>query len=83
MNRTKGTTGQILIEYLLLYLSSDVSDPSEGQAGQVAAAGNSVQMEDGQATVNVTVTLYDDAFLEEGAKLYVELNGTQLTGGGM
>ena len=40
-------------------------------------------MEDGQATVNVTVTLHDDAFLEEGAKLYVELNGTQLTGGGM
>ena len=40
-------------------------------------------MVDGQATVNVTVTLYDDAFLEEGAKLYVELNGTQLTGGGM
>ena len=49
----------------------------------MVADGGSVEMAAGQSQADVTESIFTDAFVEPGAQLYVEINGTELTGGSM
>ena len=70
------------MEYEVYYLPPGISDPSLGQSGVVSPATGSVQLPAGDTSANVSVEIYDNAFLDIG-KMYVELNATSLNGGGM
>lgn len=54
-----------------------------GLTGVVVAGGGSVAMGAGQSQADITESIFSNAFIEPGAQLYVEINGTELTGGGM
>ena len=82
VTRSISSVGQVLAQYRILYLPPGNSNPSQGQAGVVAAETGSVQLLNGQTSANVTVVLYSNAFLEENALIYVEVNDTELNGGG-
>lgn len=82
VTRSISNVGQVLAQYRILYLSPGNSNPSQGQSGVVAPATESTQLLNGQTAANVTVVLYSNAFLEENALIYVEVNNTELSGGG-
>lgn len=83
MTRTGGTTGQITADYSISYLPPGTADPDMGLKGVVVAGGGSVVMAAGQSQADLTETIFSSAFTEPGAQLHVEINGTELTGGGM
>lgn len=70
------------MQYRVLYLSPGNTNSSQGQSGIVAPSTGSIQLLNGQTSANVTVVLFSSAFLEENALIYVEVNDTELNGGG-
>ena len=81
LTRTGGTTGDILVQYRIIYLPPGISDPFEGTSGDVAPGTGSIQMLSGQSSANVTVSIFEDGFLDEGSRLYAEITTVQLIGG--
>lgn len=82
MTRSKGTAQQVLVEYRLLYLSPGITDPIQGVGGVAGPSTNTVQLPAGNSSVDVTLTLFSNGFMEENALLYVEITDAELSGGG-
>lgn len=80
VSRSGGTVGQITVDYSITYLAPGAT---VGTAGQVTADGGSVTITAGQSQATVTVPIFTTAFTEPGAQLRVEINGTEISGGGM
>lgn len=82
VSRGGGSAGTIAVDYSIVYLPPGFSDPLQGSTGVVAPAMGSVQIPDGQSSLQFSVPLMSDAFLEEGSSFYVRLDNTTLVGGG-
>ena len=82
ISRSGGSIGTIAVDYSIIYLPPGVSDPLQGSTGVVAPAMGSIQIQDGQSSVQFSVPLMSDAFLEEGSSFFVQLDNTTLIGGG-
>ncbi len=79
--RSGGLSGEITVEYRILYLPAGVTDITKGTSGEVTTGTASVTIAEGVASQDVNVTIFSDGFLDEGSRLYVEITGTQLTNG--
>ena len=82
ISRSGGTVGTIAVDYYIVYLPPGVSDPLLGTTGVVAPAMGSVQIPEGQSSLQFNVPLMSDAFLEEDSAFYVFLVNTTLVSGG-
>ena len=82
VTRGGGSVGTIAVDYSIVYLPLGRSDPSQGTTGVVAPAMGSIQIPEGQMSLQFNVPLMSDAFLEEGSAFYVTLDNTTLVGGG-
>ena len=71
-----------MVDYSIVYLPPGVDNLAMGSRGEVIMDGGSVTMPAGQSLTTVTVTLFTTAFIETGAQLYVEINSTEISGGG-
>lgn len=80
--RGGGSVGTIAVDYGIVYLPPGVSDPQQGTAGVVVPAMGSVQMRDGQSSLQFNVPLMSGAFLESGSAFYITLDNVTLVGGG-
>ena len=69
------------MDYSIVYLPPGQSDPLQGTTGVVAPAMGSIQIQEGQTSLQFNVPLMSDAFLEEGSAFYVVLDNTTLVGG--
>ena len=82
VSRSGGSIDVIAVDYSIVYLPPGVSDPLQGSTGVVAPAMGSVQIQDGQSSLQFSVPLVSDAFLEEGSAFFVRIDNTSLVGGG-
>ena len=82
VSRGGGTVGIIAVDYSIVYLPPGVTDPQLGSSGVVAPAMGSIQIQEGQSSLQFNVRLMSGAFLEEGSSFYVTLDNTTLVGGG-
>ena len=82
ISRSGGTVGTIAVDYDIVYLPPGVLDPFLGTTGVVAPAMGSVQIPEGQSSLQFNVPLMSDAFLEEGSAFYASLVNATLVGAG-
>ena len=82
INRSGGSVGTVAVDYDIVYLPPGVSDPLLGTTGVVAPVMGSVQIPEGQSSLQFNVPLMSDAFLEEGSAFYASLINTTLVGAG-
>jgi len=80
--RSGDSVGIISIDYSIVYLPAGVTDPIRGNSSVVTMATGSVQLQSGQVSKELNVTISEDAFLEPRANFYAYLNSTMLMGGG-
>ena len=82
VSRSGGTIGTIAVDYDIVYLAPGVLDPLLGTTGVVAPAMGSVQIPEGQSSLQFNIPLMSDAFLEEDSAFYASLVNATLVGGG-
>ena len=74
-------TGEIIVEFSILYLPAGVTDITMGTSGEVTPGTGSVKMAEGVSSQDVNVTIFSNGFLDEGSRLYIEITTAQLTNG--
>ena len=81
--RSGAANGIIAVEYRVSYVPpGSLLNPSQA-APVLAMETGSVQMEGGQPSVALSISILEDAFLDPEGEFYAEINDTILLGGGI
>nr|XP_014349406.1 PREDICTED: G-protein coupled receptor 98 [Latimeria chalumnae] len=77
--RQKGSVGDVRMNFTALYIPAGALDPSRARDGVLnVTRRNSVFFRAGQANITVTLTIRNDAFLQNGAHFLVQLDTVEL-----
>ncbi len=80
VERSRGSMGVISVDYTIIYLPAGVSD--SGDPRVIALTTGSVQLQGGQSTLEFSVTISNDMFLETGGTFRATITDTDLVDGG-
>lgn len=82
INRSGDSIGIVAVDYSIIYLPPQITDPSQVDPGMALTFNGSVQFQGGQTLRDFSLTVPDNAFLEVGGNFMATLVNASLIGGG-
>ncbi|XP_026994314.2 adhesion G-protein coupled receptor V1 isoform X1 [Tachysurus fulvidraco] len=77
--REAGTLGEVRLAFTALYIPAGTLDPARARDGVLnGTSANSLLFSSGQARVQLTLPIRNDAFLQNGARFLIQLDTLQL-----
>uniref|UniRef100_A0ABM5FTD0 Adhesion G-protein coupled receptor V1 isoform X1 n=1 Tax=Pogona vitticeps TaxID=103695 RepID=A0ABM5FTD0_9SAUR len=78
--RQRGTVGDVRLSYTVVYIPAGTVDPDRAKEGVLNISGRSfLYLPEGKMEDTVKVPIRNDAFLQNGAHFFIQLENTELT----